>query len=236
MPLPKIKHPIFEFTIPSTGKKESFRPFLVKEEKILLMAKSSGEPADSLRAVKQVVNNCAISDAFDIDKLPIFDLEYLFLQLRAVSVNNVVTVSYRDNEDKKVYDFSIDLKEVKVKFPENVDPVILVGHTMGIVMKWPAASLLDDKEYFKVGDDAYYELILRCIDKIYDGDDVYNPADYSLKEIEEFLDDCGVETLEKIQQYMSNAPRLYHQLKYVNSNGNERVIELTSLTDFFTLR
>jgi hypothetical protein len=236
MPLPKVKHPIYEFTVPSTGKKESFRPFLVREEKILLIAKTSEDPADSLRAVKQIVNNCAISESFDVDKLPIFDLEYLFLQLRAVSVSNIVQVSYRDNEDKKVYDFTIDLKEVKVQFPEKVEPVIKVTDTMGLMMKWPAASLLDDKQYFNAGDEAYYELILRCIDKIYDGDDLYNPADYSLKEIEEFLDDCGVETLDKIQNFMSAAPRLNYKLVYTNSSGKERVIELTSLTDFFMLR
>lgn len=236
MPLPKVKHPIHEFTVPSTKRRESFRPFLVREEKLLLMAKASEDPADSLRAIKQVVNNCAIDKSFDIDKLPIFDLEYLFLQLRAVSVSNMVTVSYRDNEDQKVYDFNIDLKEVKVKFPEDYDPVIPVTGTMGIVMKWPSASVLDDKEYFKAGEDAYYELILRSMDKIYDGDELYDPAEYSTKELEEFLDDCGVDTLEKIQKFMSQAPRLYHKLTYTNENGKERVIELTSLTDFFTLR
>lgn len=236
MPLPKVKHPVYEFTIPSTKKRESFRPFLVREEKLLLIAKASEDPADSLRAVKQIVNNCAIDKAFDIDKLPIFDLEYLFLQLRAVSVSNMVTVSYRDNEDKKVYDFVIDLKEINVKFPENYDPVIPVTGTMGIVMKWPNASVLDDKEYFNAGEDAYYELILRSMEKIYDGDELYNPAEYSTKELEEFLDDCGVDTLDKIRSFMTQAPRLYHKLTYTNENGRERVIELTSLTDFFTLR
>lgn len=236
MPLPKVRHPIFEFTVPSTKKRESFRPFLVKEEKILLMAKAAADPSDALRAVKQVVNNCAIDDAFDVDKLTIFDLEYLFIQLRAVSVTNMVTVSYRDNEDQSVYDFNIDLKEIEVKFPEKVDPVIKVTDQMGIIMKWPSASVLDDREYLKIGDDAYYELILRCIDKIYDGDDIYNPAEYTLKEIEEFLDDCGVTILENIQDFMSQTPRLYHKLSYTNKNGKERVIELTSLTDFFTLR
>jgi hypothetical protein len=236
MPLPKIKHPIYEFTVPSNKKKVSFRPFLVREEKILLVAKASEDPADSLRAVKQVVNNCAIDESFDIDKLPLFDLEYLFLQLRAVSVSNMVTVSYRDNEDMKVYDFTIDLKEIKVKFPDNVDPVIKVTDTMGIVMKWPSASVLDDREYFRAGEDAYYELILRSMDKIYDGDELYMPSDYSLKELEEFLDDCGVTTLERIQAFLSQTPRLYHKLTYINETGKERVIELTSLTDFFTLR
>lgn len=236
MPLPKVKHPIHEFKVPSTGARESFRPFLVREEKLLMMAKASEDPADALRAIKQVVNNCALSDAFDIDSLPIFDLEYLFLQLRAVSVGNIVKVSYRDNEDQKVYDFAIDLRTVEVQFPEGVEKVIKVTDSIGMVMKWPSASLLDDKEYLKTGDQAFYELVIRCIDKVYDGDDIYSPSDYTPEEIERFLDDCGIETFEKIQEFMVKAPRLHHKLTYKNSNGKDREIELTSLTDFFTLR
>lgn len=236
MPLPKVKHPIYDFKIPSTGHKESFRPFLVKEEKVLLMAKTSDDPADALRAVKQVVNNCALRESFDVDELAIFDLEYLFLQLRAISVSNVVKVSYRDNEDQKVYDFEIDLKTVEVQFPEAVDKVISVTDSMGIVMKWPSASIFDDAEYLKAGDQAFYELVVRCIDKIYDGDEIYDPKEYSAKEIEEFLDDCGIATFEKIQTFMSSAPKLYHKLTYTNASGKDRAIELTSLTDFFTLR
>jgi hypothetical protein len=236
MPLPKVKHQIYDFVIPSTGKKESFRPFLVKEEKILLTAKASDDPADSLRAVKQIVNNCSIRESFDIDTLAIFDIEYLFLQLRAVSVSNIVQLSYRDNEDNKIYDFSVDLKEIKVQFPESVEKIVKVTDTMGIVMKWPSAALFDDDEYLKTGDQAFYELILRCIDKIYDGDEVYNSSEYSAKELETFLDDCGVTVFDKIQAFMLNAPKLYHKLTYTNANGNERVIELNGLTDFFTLR
>ena len=235
MPLPKIKHPIFDFVVPSTGKKESFRPFLVKEEKLLLMAKTSEEPNEILRSIKQVINNCSLNKGFDVDKLAIFDIEYLFIQLRAISVNNIVKVSYRDNEDNEVYDFAIDLKQVKVQFPEKIERVIKITDSMGIQMRYPAASLFDDKEFFNAGDDAFYELILRCIDKIYDGDEIYDPSEYSKEEIEEFLDECGIETYEKIQLFMTSVPKLYHKLEYKNKNGNDRVIELTSLTDFFTL-
>lgn len=235
MPLPKIKHPVFDFVVPSTGKKESFRPFLVKEEKILLMAKTSQESNEILRAVKQVVNNCAINKSFDVDKLAIFDIEYLFMQLRAISVNNIVKVSYRDNEDQEVYEFQIDLKNVAVKFPEKVERAIKVTEDVGIQMRYPPASIFDDREFFAAGDDAFYELVMRCIDKIYDGEDIFNPSDYSKEEIEQFLDDCGIETFEKIQLFMTNVPKLYHKIEYKNKNGNERVIELTSLTDFFTL-
>lgn len=234
MPLPKIKHPIFEFVVPSTNKKEPFRPFLVKEEKILLMAKSSEDSTDMLRAIKQVVNNCALNNSLDIDKLAIFDVEYLFIQLRSVSVNNVVKVSYRDNEDQEVYDFQIDLKEVKVQFPEKVEKVIKITSEMGIQMRYPPASIFNDKDFMAAGDDVFYELIVRCIDKIYDGEEIFDPSDYTKEEIEAFLDDVGVDVFENIQTFMSNVPKLYHKLEYKNKNGNVRVIELTSLTDFFT--
>jgi hypothetical protein len=239
MPLPKIRHPIYEFHIPSSGfdrkKVEPFRPFLVKEEKLLLMAKASEDSGDMLRAIKQVVNNCAINDSFDVDKLAIFDLEYLFIQLRSVSVNNVVKVSYRDNEDQELYNFEIDLKEIEVKFPEKVERVVKITDEMGIQMRYPPASLFDDKEFLKSGEDAFYELIVRCIDKIYDGDDIFDPSDYTKKEIEQFLDDVGVDVFQKIQDFMSNVPKLYYKIEYKNKNGNDRVIELTTLSDFFTL-
>lgn len=235
MPLPKIKHPIFEFVIPSTNKKEAFRPFLVKEEKILLMAKSSEDSADMLRAIKQVVNNCALNSSLNVDKLAIFDIEYLFIQLRSISVNNVVNVSYRDNEDQELYDFAIDLKEIKVQFPEKVDRVVKVTDSMGIQMRYPPASIFNDKEFLSAGEDVFYELIIRCIDKIYDGDDIFDPSDYTKEEIETFLDEVGVDVFEKIQTFIMNMPKLYHKLEYKNKNGNQRVIELTSLADFFTL-
>lgn len=235
MPLPKIKHPIFEFVVPSTGKKEPFRPFLVKEEKILLIAKASEDSTDILRAIKQVVNNCALGD-LDVDKLAIFDIEYLFIQLRAISVNNIVNVSYKDNEDEQIYDFKIDLKEVKVQFPEKIERLIKLTDDMGIQLRYPPASIFNDKEFLDSGDDVFYELIVRCIDKIYDGEDIFNLSDYSKQEIEEFLDGVSIDVFEKIQLFLSKLPKLYHKLEYKNNLGNERVIELTSLADFFTLQ
>ena len=233
--LPKIKHPTFEIKIPSTGKKELFRQFLVREEKVLLMAKSSEDPADVFRSVKQVVNNCAISDKFDADKLTMFDLEYLFLKLRALSVSNIVKVTYRDNEDQKTYDFAIDLDKVEVLFPEGVEKTVKINDRIGLVMKYASASLLDDNEFLNSGDDSYYELIIRCVDKIYDGETVYEASDVPKEELESFLDDLDVKVFEKIQQFMSATPKLYHKIEYKNENGNDRVIELSTLTDFFTL-
>ena len=233
--LPKINHPTFHIKIPSTGKKCLFRQFLVREEKILLMAKASEDPADVFRAVKQVVNNCAVDDSFDVDKLAMFDLEYLFLKLRALSVSNVINVTYRDNEDEKTYDFSINLDEVEVKFPEGVEKVIKINETTGVVMKYPVANLLDDREFLQSGEDSFYELIVRCIDKIYNGEDVYDSSTVDKDELETFLDDLDIKVFEKIQNFMASVPKLYHKIEYKNSNGNDRVIELNTLTDFFTL-
>ena len=233
--LPKIKHPTFEFVVPSTKKKETFRPFLVKEEKILLLAKSSEDKTDILRALKQVVNNCAISSNFDIDKLTIFDLEYLFLKLRSVSVNNIAKVAYQDNEDQQIYEFDIDLNTIEVKFPEKSEQNIKVTKDIIIKMKYPSVTILDDKGIVEASDDSYFDLVLKCIDKIFDGEDVYDVQSSTKEELEEFLDQLSTPAFNKIQNFMNEMPKLYHELEYVNKNGNLRKIELSSLTDFFTL-
>lgn len=233
--LPKIKHPTFEFVIPSTKKKETFRPFLVKEEKILLLAKSSEDKIDILRALKQVINNCAISSNFDIDKLAIFDLEYLFLKLRSVSVNNIAKVAYQDNEDQQIYEFDIDLNTIEVKFPEKSEQNIKVTKDIIIKMKYPSVTILDDRGIVEANDDSYFDLVLKCIDKVFDGEEVYDVQSSTKEELEEFLDQLSTPAFNKIQNFMSEMPKLYHELEYVNKNGNLRKIELSSLTDFFTL-
>jgi hypothetical protein len=233
--LPKINYPTYEFVIPSTKKKEMFRPFLVKEEKILLMSKSSNDVTDMFRAIKQVINNCAISTTFNIDKLPIFDLEYLFLQLRAVSINNIAKVAYRDNEDQQVYDFEIDISQIKVNISENIENLIKVNKSLSIKMRYPQASIFNDKSFFKFKDESYFELILKSIDKIYHNEDIYEADDASKEELEEFLDNLDAKSFEKIQAFIDNTPTLYHELNYVNQNGNARKIIMNSINDFFTL-
>ena len=235
MSLPKITYPQIILTIPSSKKKVTFRPFLVKEEKILLMAKLSDEESDILLAIKQVVNNCAIDD-FDVNTISLFDLEYIFIQLRAASVNDSVQVSYRDNEDEKIYEFEVKLKEIKVDFPEKVDNKISITSTTGIVMKYPNSSLYEDKEFLESGDDSFFQLILRCVDKVYDENEVYESSAYSKKELEEYIENLDIKTFEKIQNFMINQPKLSYLIKYKNSLGNDREIELTTLSDFFTLR
>ena len=235
MSLPKIEHPIFKLKIPSNKREVRFRPFLVKEEKILLIAKTSEQENDILLAIKQVVNNCAL-DEIDIDKLALFDIEFLFLKIRAQSVNNIVSVSYKDNEDNTDYDFDIDLNNVIVTFPLNLEKTIKLSETAGIVMKYPEASLYEDKEFLNSGEEAFYQLVLRCIEKFYDEETVYDTKNYTMKEISDYIDDLDIKTFDKIRDFITSQPKLNYIIEYKNKLGNDRKIELTSLTDFFTLR
>ena len=123
MTLPKIDQPLFDVVIPSSQQKIVFRPFLVKEEKILLIAQQSGNDAEIIRAIKQILGNCIQSEV-NIDTLAIFDLEYLFLKLRAKSVNNIIKLSYKDTEDEKIYDFELNLDEIEVNIPEQANSKI----------------------------------------------------------------------------------------------------------------
>lgn len=232
MPLPKISQPLFDMTIPSSGKKITFRPFLVKEEKILLIAQQSGNDTEIIRAIKQILNNC-IQEDLDIDSLAIFDLEYMFLKLRARSVNNVVKLSYRDTEDDKIYDFELNLDDIEIAMPKSTNSKIDINENVGMTMKYPSASITDRMQEFDNEVDLMTFFIVNCIDTIYDEDSVYIMNEFNEEEITEFLDSLDVKTFEKIREFFESIPRLHHTIEYKNSMDNKRTIELSSLKDFF---
>jgi T4 bacteriophage base plate protein len=237
MKLPKIDHPTYDVIVPSTKKKVKVRPMLVKEEKILLMAKEGSNPYEIFQAIKQVVNNCIITGDFDSNKLTLFDLEYLFLRIRSVSIGNIVKVSYRD-EDGKDYPFDIDLEKIEVKFPEGIETTIKTGDTSGFKMKYPLATIYST-ETFTSGTsseaDLIEELIINSIDDYFEGENVWRLAQQPRAEIKEFLDGLDILTFNKIRDFVANLPSLYYEVKYTNSNGKEQLIKLTTLTDFFML-
>jgi len=236
MPLPKINTPMFDFVIPSSKKKIKIRPMLVKEEKILLMAKESGETGDILNAIKQVVNNCIIDSDIDIDKFPIFDLEYLFIKIRSISVSNTTKVSYRDNEDDKIYDFEVDLDKIQIVFPESIEKRIMISDDTGIALKYPDASLYSDNIFINNSETEVFEMMaLNCIEKIFSGDEIYSPKDYTKEELMEFLENMDINSFNKFRDFTNNLPKMEYVIKYNNALGNERKIVLSSLNDFFTL-
>lgn len=233
--LPKIDKPIFEVTVPSLKRAVKFRPFTVKEEKILLVAQQESSEKSIILAIKQVINNCCQEEKFDVNKLATFDLEYLFLKLRARSINNVIEVSYRDNEDDKVYDFEIDLDEVEMLQNADASNIIAITDTVGIKMKYPSVTIIDDAPTEASAADVVEYLIRKCIDSIYDEENVYPADEYDEKELLEWIDSLDVETFNKIRAFFDNLPQMYYKLEYVNSLGKERTIELSTLSDFFIL-
>lgn len=234
MALPKLDKPLFDLEVPSQNKTVKARPFVVKEEKILLTAQQSGQEKDIVLGIKQVLTNCIQDTSFDMDSLTTFDLEYMFLKLRSRSVNNIIDVSYRDNEDDKVYDFQIDLDTVEMLKRKPIDNKIMVNENVGIVMKFPSVTMLENVPDNVKATDIVEYLVRSCIDQIFDENDVYLASDTSEEELAEFVDSLDIETFTKIREFFDSLPSLYHKLEYTNALGNKREIELTTLSDFFT--
>ena len=231
MKLPVITQPLFEVTIPSTKKTVSFRPFLVREEKILLIAQE-GASTDILRAIKQIINNCIIDD-INMKSLTTFDLEYLFLKLHAKSVNNIAKLSYRDKEDDKVYDFEINLDEIEVQFNENNNKQIKINDSTGIIMKYLSADITENMREFDNEIDLLNFFIVNSMDTIYDKDEIYRVEDFSEEEVTEFIDNLPPKTFDDIKKFFETIPTLEYTIKYKNSKGTDRLIELKSVKDFF---
>lgn len=235
MALPKISYPIFELTLPSTKQVIKYRPFLVKEEKILLTAQVSGEPTDIVTSIRQVINNCILTEGVDIEKLTTFDLEYVFIKIRAKSVNNIVNLAYRDLEDEKRYEFEVDLDTIEIKEDPNHTNKVEIDSEHGLIMRYPSAEVAASIKMLDGELDTFFEVLKSCIESIYDKDNVYNVKDSTPEELDEFIQSLDVTTFKKIQDFFTTMPKLYYELKYTNSLGNEKVIPLTNLNDFFTL-
>lgn len=232
--LPKIDKPLFELYVPSMKKSVKARPFVVKEEKILLIAQQSESEKEIVLAIKQVLQNCIQEPGFDVDKLATFDLEYMFLKLRARSVNNIIQVSYRDIEDEKVYDFEIDLDTVEMLQDKQASNKIMVSDKVGIVMKYPSVTILDNAPDDITPAELVEYLVCSCIDTIFDEENVFPVSEYSEKEIREFIDNLDVNVFSEIKNFFETLPQMYYKIEYTNSLGNKREIELTTLSDFFT--
>ena len=202
------------------------------------MSKASEDDADIMLAIKQIVNNCCLEEDFNVEEITLFDLQYLFIQLRANSISDVLDLKYIDGEDKKEYEFQVNLKEIKVIFPEKQNMTIEINDTTGLIMKYPQASLYNDKEFVGLLDEneSFLRLVAKSIDTIYDKDQNYSVKDYKESEVVSFVENLDYKTLEKLRNFLSNIPYIEHVLKYENTFGTERTITLRTLNDFFMLR
>ena len=235
--LPKIEYPSFEATVPSTGKVIRMRPMLVKEEKILLIAKEDGTGNAINQAILQILNNCIVTQGINVENFTLFDVEFLFVKLRGVSIGNVIKVTYRDAEDEKNYDFEINTDDIKP--PLNIKKLepLTVSETVKVLLRYPPASVYYSKEILESKES---EVILKillpaAVDKIIDGDKVHERNSFTQEEIGSFIENLDLSCYNVIRDQVLNFPRMEHVLKYKNSLGNERTITLASIEDFFML-
>lgn len=236
MALPKIEYPTFDLTLPSSKEVIKLRPFLVREEKILLSAMQGEDSEEILNSILQVVNNCIITEGVDVEQLATIDLEYIFIKLRSRSVNNVISLTYRDLEDDKKYDVEVDLDKVEIIYSDENNNKIEITDTVGFFLKPPKSNIADKiTEDIKDSTDLFFSILKNCIETIYDGENIHVAADSSQEELDEFLQNLDVKTFTKIQKYFATLPKLHYEVKYTNSLGNERTITLSSLNDFFSL-
>ena len=235
MSLPQIKHPIFDATLPVSGEKIKYRPFLVSEEKLLLMAAQTKTPGDIAKTVKQILNNCILNPDFNVGKMNSVDAEYLFVKLRSVSVNNVLELRFKDHEDEKSYPVEIDLEDLEVTtYPEHTNTIDLDGNVF-IEMQLPTLDqiigLLERNVDLEKEDN--YALVRTCITQVYDKEQVYDIKDMKREEWDAWITTFPLEAKQRVQNFFESAPALVYTHKYKNSLGNERTLVLRGLTDFF---
>ncbi len=230
MALPKIELPLFELEVPSTGKKVKYRAFTVKEEKILLVAQEAKDIDQVILAVKQIIANC-VHDV-DVDKLAMFDIEYLIVNIRAKSVNNIVDFKIRDPETKEEVSLSINLEEVKIKFKPNHNKIVKINDDSFLVMRYPTINELQGLLKTK-SKESMFNIMISCIDKIESAGAVYDTTEYTRDELIEFVDNLSNSTLSDIQLFFDTLPVLRTECKYKNKNGGEKTFVVEGMETFF---
>lgn len=220
MSLPKLDVAIHDTIIPSTKKKLKIRPFLVKEQKILLTAMTGNNTEDMTNAIKQIVNNCVVTPGFDVDKLELFDLEYLMLQLRIISVGETTKLRFLPREGVTCSEcsthreVSINLKEVNVDFSSSKDKKIELTENIGLIMRYPSTKTLNklEKTSNSTNIDDIFGIIWSCIESIYDSEKLTSSKDVSNKESMEFLESLNGQQFAKIEEFISSIPKLKHKI------------------------
>lgn len=245
MALPSIATPHYTLEQPSTGNQITFRPFLVKEEKILLMALESEDPLEAIRATKQVIQNCC-EGLPDFDNLPMFDIEYILLQLRSKSVGEVAEPVIKCPSCEGNITLKIDLSKVSVTKNKKHTKKIQITDTVGLIMKYPTYAMLEGAQGIEnLTGTQTIDLMLSCIDSIYDGDQNYKTSEQTSEELHRFIDQLTQAHFVKIQQFFDTMPQLEHSVSYTCTNkirtgdttsekcGHKAKVVISNLQDFF---
>jgi uncharacterized protein YfkK (UPF0435 family) len=233
MALPKIKQPIFELTIPSTKEVVRYRPYTVSEEKLVLIARESNEVKDIINVYKQIINNCVL-DIKDVDKLAYFDLEYIFLMLRAKSVSNVLELTIEDDQDSQTYKVKLDLeKDISVSEPK-IGNFIKLTDPISVVLKYPSYEVLSLIAENKMNSAETVLMMIRdSIDQIFDGETAYDVAEYSKMELDDWVMSLGTKDLAKMQEFFVGLPKITANISYKRRDGSIRELTLEGIQSFF---
>ena len=236
MALPKLTTPTYELEVPSTDEKLKYRPFLVREEKILLIALESSKSEDIINAIKDIVTECTYGK-IDLGKMPMFDVEYIFLNIRAKSVGEVSTLKLLCPDDKETYvNVDIDLSEIMVQVDKEHNPKIELTDEMGMIMTYPTIDSLNATGVTDITADNMLDVISVCILQIYDkkGEEVFETKDQTKKEISEFVESLNTKQFQEVQKFFDTMPKLKHTVELENpKTGVKSEIVLQGLNDFF---
>ena len=238
MPLPKIATPTYELVLPSTEKTVRYRPFLVKEEKLLVLALESEDNKQITTAIKTVIKSCVTAKGLKVETLPTFDIEYLFLNIRGKSVGEELEVNIVCPDDKKTeVSVWIDLDDIQVQKSDDHTNQIKIDDNIMMEMKYPSLDEFIKNNFdFKAGNqmEQSFDLIASCIDKIYTEDEVWSTADCTKKEVNEFLESMNSGQFKEIEKFFETMPKLSHTIKVTNPKTKvESDVVLEGLASFF---
>ena len=236
MALPKIVTPKFFTTVPSTGKRISFRPFIVKEEKVLLLASESEDEEQMIVTIRDILNSCVVDEDFNASKIPYFDFEYLFLHVRAKSVGEKIKleyrhrggVNYKDEKCDVVTPIEIDLESIKVNKEDTHTNKVMISNTLGVQMRYP--TIEDMRKLAKTKDDLL--LVSSCIEFAFDGDVIHETS--GEQDSKEFLESLSSKQFEKVMEFFNTMPKLKHEISYKCVGcGQDDHVTLEGIADFF---
>ena len=238
MPLPKIATPTYELELPSTGETIKYRPFLVKEEKLLVIALESEDTKQITTAIKTVIKNCIETKGIKVEALPTFDIEYLFLNIRGKSVGEEIEVNIICPDDgETAVSVKINVDDIKVQRNLEHDNKIKLDSHLMMEMKYPSLDQFIKNNFDIANNNALeqsFELVASCVDKIYNEDEVWSAADVTKKELMEFLDQMNSNQFKQIEKFFETMPKLSHTVKVTNPNTEvESEVVLEGLSSFF---
>ena len=236
MPLPTIVTPSYELTLPSNGKKIKYRPFLVKEEKILILAIESNSMKDISRAIKDVLKNCILTKGVKVDELPTFDIEYLFLNIRSRSIGESIDLVVTCPDDGKTkVNTQIFIDEIEIKKDKNHNPDIKLDDTYTMRLKYPSLDqFIDDNFNFSEDKDNSFDIISSCIDMVFSEEEAWEAKDCTKKELLEFVERLNSIQFKQVEKFFDTMPKLSHEIEVENPTTKVKsTVKLEGLASFF---